>query len=599
MLELKHTDKQSLNPNSIKAKSEIYMILRKKSKMKTLLLKQVVFMLFASALFTINATAVNSFDDSTPPIFSGPVRDGNYFADDLEVTFSTSELMANWQDAEDPDSGIVGYFYAIGTTTGGTDIRGWNDVGKNDTVTADGLQLEMDQTYYVSVYAVNGADLKSVGISSNGVKVIPMFKTGDNGPPPEETDTLSKSSIAGVTPNENATEKYSSLDSETEGLPPSAKNYLYLPAVGNQGSQGSCSGWATAYYYKTYQEAKEHNWIRPNVSVDPQHVMSPAFAYNIINGGTDSGGTPSSIMYYVLARYGCATWQDMPYNQSNWTNAPSETAWRNGILYKGQSNTSIYFGTDDGIIALKQLLADGDVAVIAMQVYPNFMSYPTETTGVNNGVLFSNTGTSLGGHDLVVIGYDDTKSYFDGTETKYGAFLIVNSWGSGWGLMDSDIGTKGFIWLADDFMRDHTYKAAHILVDNVGYAPTLYGIYGINHTSRGSINVSFLGGTSSSAPDWTSIDAMPMGGSIAINQRIVLDLTPYAFNFDDPFWLKVYDSSASPGTINYMAIEDAEGHITESEDIPKTTIQSGYVYSQLLFNTDYTPPASPMDLQVE
>ncbi|HEY5532173.1 MAG TPA: hypothetical protein VIK22_09260, partial [Candidatus Anoxymicrobiaceae bacterium] len=30
--------------------------------------------------------------------------------------------------------------------------------------------------------------------------------------------------------------------------------------IGNQGKQSSCVAWASSYYYKTLQEAKDHSW---------------------------------------------------------------------------------------------------------------------------------------------------------------------------------------------------------------------------------------------------------------------------------------------------------------------------------------------------
>ncbi|MDZ7821939.1 MAG: hypothetical protein U5N26_09065 [Candidatus Marinimicrobia bacterium] len=34
---------------------------------------------------------------------------------------------------------------------------------------------------------------------------------------------------------------------------------IWFPPVGNQGAEGSCVLWATAYQTKTFQEAFEHN----------------------------------------------------------------------------------------------------------------------------------------------------------------------------------------------------------------------------------------------------------------------------------------------------------------------------------------------------
>jgi len=61
----------------------------------------------------------------------------------------------------------------------------------------------------------------------------------------------------------------------------------WFPAVGNQGSQGSCSAWAMAYYCYGYQEAKDNNWI--DAKTNPAHQISPAWGYNMVSGGEDKG----------------------------------------------------------------------------------------------------------------------------------------------------------------------------------------------------------------------------------------------------------------------------------------------------------------------
>ena len=65
-----------------------------------------------------------------------------------------------------------------------------------------------------------------------------------------------------------------------------------MPPVGDQGSQGSCTAWATTYYYKTYQEGQEQGWDLSDFS----HRYSPAWTYNQINSGFDGGSWPGDAM---------------------------------------------------------------------------------------------------------------------------------------------------------------------------------------------------------------------------------------------------------------------------------------------------------------
>lgn len=67
--------------------------------------------------------------------------------DDGDYTPSTTQLHAIWTDCGD-----LTYEYAIGTTSGGTDVLGWTACEEPE-VTATGLTLENEETYYFSVKA--------------------------------------------------------------------------------------------------------------------------------------------------------------------------------------------------------------------------------------------------------------------------------------------------------------------------------------------------------------------------------------------------------------------------------------------------------------
>ena len=101
-------------------------------------------------------------DDTAP---SKPV-----VTDDGASTTSLTELHATWTSS-DPQSGIVEYQYAIGTTAGGTDVANWTSVGTNTEVTRTGLKLTWGTAYYFSVKAKNGQGTWSSVGSSNGIQV--------------------------------------------------------------------------------------------------------------------------------------------------------------------------------------------------------------------------------------------------------------------------------------------------------------------------------------------------------------------------------------------------------------------------------------------
>lgn len=100
--------------------------------------------------------------DVTPPTMSS--------VNDEQYTSSTTSLSASWSGS-DPDSGISRYECAIGTTSGGTNVRGWTNVGTATSATFVGLSLFVGTKYYISVRAVNGSGLASSPMTSSGVTV--------------------------------------------------------------------------------------------------------------------------------------------------------------------------------------------------------------------------------------------------------------------------------------------------------------------------------------------------------------------------------------------------------------------------------------------
>ncbi|MBI4092434.1 MAG: fibronectin type III domain-containing protein [Candidatus Kerfeldbacteria bacterium] len=124
--------------------------------------------------------------DATNPTIPATVNDGT----GADATYSTSltQLSANWTASTDTTSGLAKYQYAIGTTSGGTQVLGYTDNGASTSVTKTGLSLTSGTTYYVSTRAVDNAGNSGSSTSSNGVTVntsLPTIsdnQTGDTAP---------------------------------------------------------------------------------------------------------------------------------------------------------------------------------------------------------------------------------------------------------------------------------------------------------------------------------------------------------------------------------------------------------------------------------
>jgi hypothetical protein len=115
---------------------------------------------------TTNTGGAYGGDDS-PPI-AGVIRDGNN-PPDLILQLDRTSISANWSGFSDPESGIVRYEWAIGTSPGATDVMPFRDTGTIGG-TVYGLSLSVGTTYYVTARFTNG-DRRTTTASSNGVYI--------------------------------------------------------------------------------------------------------------------------------------------------------------------------------------------------------------------------------------------------------------------------------------------------------------------------------------------------------------------------------------------------------------------------------------------
>ena len=101
--------------------------------------------------------------DYTPP--STPV-----VTDDGQYSTSPSSLHASWTSA-DPESGLLRYEYAIGTSQGAADVVSFTDSGTATQVTRTDLTLMDGTRYYFCVRATNKAGLTGIVGVSDGILV--------------------------------------------------------------------------------------------------------------------------------------------------------------------------------------------------------------------------------------------------------------------------------------------------------------------------------------------------------------------------------------------------------------------------------------------
>ncbi|MBU2019036.1 MAG: C1 family peptidase [Bacteroidetes bacterium] len=228
-------------------------------------------------------------------------------------------------------------------------------------------------------------------------------------------------------------------DNKKKPLPEKVSLQEFCPTPLNQGKQGSCVAWASAYAARTILEArktgKEPNSIR----------FSPSFLYNQIALKDCQGSYVKYAMDNMMQKGG-VPFSDFAYDDSDCSRTASASLKQKATQFKikgFQRLTEEKRGKNYEILAMKQNLAKGSPVVIGMMVGGSFMSnmlnrdtwFPIDSDYDKNG---------FGGHAMCVVGYDD---YWEG-----GSFLLMNSWGKEWGK-------GGFAWIRYSDFRDFNVEA--------------------------------------------------------------------------------------------------------------------------------------------
>jgi Papain family cysteine protease/Family of unknown function (DUF5719)/IPT/TIG domain len=220
-------------------------------------------------------------------------------------------------------------------------------------------------------------------------------------------------------------------------LPSSVDLTLGNMPVGNQGKQGSCVAWAVGYYYKTYQEQRQHGWDASRVD----RRFSPRYLYNLINDGEDRGASfPHA--FESLIDNGITDLNDCPYDQFDYLTQPTAEQREAAKPYRIADYAAIWRGAGgNDVNQIKARLAAGDPVPLGIPVYQAF--YFCQGGWVDSPAPGE---TCYGNHGICAVGYDD------GAGGGQGGIKIVNSWGSDWGA-------GGYTYLSYSFVSNYVWEA--------------------------------------------------------------------------------------------------------------------------------------------
>lgn len=205
------------------------------------------------------------------------------------------------------------------------------------------------------------------------------------------------------------------------------------PSIYDQGELGSCTANAIA-------AAVEFNQRKQNVA-EPFTPSRLFIYYNerALEGtiAADSGAMLRDGIKSVADDGACpeTMW---PYVEQDFTETPTAPCFKVAKLHPavGYSRLTQDAGT------MKACLAAGFPFVLGFTVYESFESDDVARTGMVP--MPGSTETSMGGHAVMAVGYDDA----------LGRFLVRNSWGVEWGMGGYFTIPYGYLTdenLADDF----------------------------------------------------------------------------------------------------------------------------------------------------
>ena len=237
---------------------------------------------------------------------------------------------------------------------------------------------------------------------------------------------------------ENSDSDSYSYQSSSEHLINKKKYNIYekypehFPELVEQGDIDSCvpNCISTIYYYNTFKQGNHINFR-----------ISRLFLYynvrKIYNELSDDAGSRIIDCIKILKKSGAPPEMLHPYHEK--------------FMYKQPSELSVRLGKYCRLLGFKELNKDelknklltNNPIVCGIKVYENFNNENTCKTG--QVIMPSDDDEILGGHSIVIVGFDDEKKNY----------IFLNSWGKSWG--DNGFGYIPYDYITDENLADEFF----------------------------------------------------------------------------------------------------------------------------------------------
>ena len=304
----------------------------------------------------------------------------------------------------------------------------------------------------------------------------------------------------------------------------------YMPVPDSQGGQGSCGAWAVSYYANGYLQAKDNDFDEAYNGSNKSHLMSPAWVYNKINYGVDSGSN-----WYrnqaLISSVGNADWETMPYSDSDLYGWGDEDAWRIAPKYRVKPTYDL--AATSSTMVIKAWLAEGYVLPMAFDA--------GQYTHLSDDDIISAVeySSSASNHANTIVGYNDSIT----ADGEAGAFLIVNSWGGTWS-------GNGYWWMTYDALKE-LYWPVMRMYDYVDYEPQLIGT--LTQSAPASKDSSITMGTSSGL--YPARQPLWWAGTRDFPEFMCLDITELVDEVSLADFYLYYGTGTTKGTLSSFEVE--------------------------------------------
>jgi C1A family cysteine protease len=209
-------------------------------------------------------------------------------------------------------------------------------------------------------------------------------------------------------------------------LPPLVDMRPQCPVVYDQGQLGSCTGnaWAGLVEFLLLKQGL--------ADFTPSRLFIYYNERVLENDTAQDAGAAISDGANVVSNEGCPNETLWQYDIAAFSEKPPQNAYQDGLKH-------LAFGVQQvqqDLTAMKEVLTSGLPIVVGFTVYQSFESDQVTQTGIVP--MPGHHEQVLGGHAVLVVGYDDSQS----------RFIVRNSWGAQWGQ-------KGYFLMPYAYLTNH------------------------------------------------------------------------------------------------------------------------------------------------